>query len=91
MSNSLIQDVTSLRRYIDLMQRQSTQWRNMLVQLSGDTARLKAKWQDQDFYNFDRQVQGLSANLEARIKDVKKQAVMLSEMTDRLQTFKDIR
>ena len=90
MSDELKQEVVSLRRYIDLMERQSAEWRRMVGQLSVDNATLKAKWQDQDFHHFDRHLKGLSAGLEVRIKEVTQQANMLREMADRLQAFKNI-
>jgi uncharacterized protein YukE len=90
MSDQMKQDAGALRRYIDLMQKQSGQWGRMLQQLSGDTRTLAAKWQDQDFHHFDRHVRGLSANLETRIVEIKKQAAMLNAMADRLQKYTDI-
>lgn len=90
MSDTMKQDVVALRRYIDLMQKQSGQWGRMLQQLSGDTRTLAAKWQDQDFHHFDRHVRGLSANLETRIVEIKKEAGMLNEMADRLKRYIDV-
>lgn len=91
MSDEIKQDIVSLRRYVDLMQKQSGQWNNMVSQLSADTGVLAAKWQDQDFHHFHRHVRGLSENLETRIKEIKKEAGMLNAMADRLQHFIDIK
>ena len=86
-ANRLIQDSKALDDYIHRMEARSAAVQREIGGLAQDTARLRAAWQDHQFYEFERAVRDLSTDLDRHNQDLRKTIVDLKDHAERLGTY----
>ncbi len=86
----LIQDYPSLIAYIDHVDKRVDRLASALRRLESDTRGLKAKWQDHQFYEFERHVRGVAEEIEEDIKFLRQQSDALKKQAAALGHYDNI-
>ena len=90
MSDYLIQDLDALTAYIDELEKRIGKMASALNELKDDTRKLKIKWQDHEFYEFQRHVEGVVEQIEENIQGLQKQSQALKRQADDLRGFTNV-
>lgn len=91
MSDDLIQDLDALTAYIDELENRIGKMASALHELEDDTRKLRIKWQDHEFYEFERHVHGVVEEIEENIRGLQKQSEALKLQASDLRDYKNVK
>jgi len=91
MSDTLIQDLDALTAYIDELENRIGKLASALRELENDTRKLRIKWQDHEFYDFERHVRGVVEEIEGNIRGLQKQSHALKRQAADLRAYKNVK